>query len=94
MAAKTGSIVRMIAVRAAGDEDRDHALSETTREAILSSVTTDETDEAATGKDGRNRTVSRAVALKAILPDVEDVLTPGERTLFSEWLDKLIHIAR
>ena len=36
--------------------------------------------------NGRDRAAHRAVALKAVLPGAEAGLTPGERTLLSEWL--------
>jgi AcrR family transcriptional regulator len=75
-------------------EDRDPALSEATREAVLAAVTTDGADEAATPGDGRGRTATRAVALKAVLPEAAAELTPGERAVLSEWLDRLIHPAR
>lgn len=72
-------------------EDRDPALSETTREAILAAVTTGETDEAEIGRADHDRLVNRAVALRAILPEAGGELSPGERSLLSEWLDRLIH---
>jgi hypothetical protein len=77
-----------------GPEDRDPALSEATREAVLAAVTTDGAAEAATPGDGRGRTAARAVALKAVLPEVGAELTPGERAVLAEWLDKLIYPAR
>lgn len=72
-------------------EDRDLALSETTREAILAAVTTDEA--AATGRAGGSRAANHAVALKAVLPKAEAGLTPGERAVLDEWLDRIIHPA-
>lgn len=69
--------------------DRDPGLSEATREAVLAAVTTDETIEPA----GRGRVASRTVALRAVLPEAAE-LTPGERTLLSEWLDRLIDPVR
>ena len=74
--------------------DRDPALSEATREAILAAVTTDGSDEEAAGGDGRDRAANRAVALKAVLPGAEAALTPGERALLSEWLDRIADPAR
>ncbi len=70
-------------------EDRDPALSEATREAVLAAVTTDETDEAATTGGGRLRVTNRAIALKAVLPEAGAELTTGERAVLSEWLDRL-----
>ena len=75
-------------------EDRDLALSETTREAVLAAVTTNGTDEAATEQTGHSRVATRAVALKAILAEAAAELTPGERIVLSEWLDKLIQPSR
>jgi AcrR family transcriptional regulator len=75
-------------------EERDPALSEATREAVLAAVTTDGPDEEATGGDDCGRAANRAVALKAILPEAEEELTPGERALLSEWLDRIADPAR
>ena len=69
-------------------DDRDPALSEMTREAILAAVTTDEPEDPETQND-RDRLANRAVALKAILAESDNELTPGEQTLLSEWLDRL-----
>lgn len=69
--------------------ERDPALSETTREAILAAVTTDKTDEAEIGRADGDRLANRAVSLKAILPAAGGELSPGERALLSEWLDRL-----
>lgn len=74
--------------------DRDPALSEATREAVLGAVTTDGLDEEATEGDDRGRAANRAVALKAVLPEAESELTPGEQALLSEWLDRIADPAR
>jgi len=84
-AASSGVVLSLIATE---EEDRDPALSEATREAILAAVTTDEPGKEATEADGRSRAVSRAVALKAVLPETTE-LTPGERALLTEWLDRI-----
>jgi AcrR family transcriptional regulator len=89
-AASSGVVLSLIATE---EEDRDPALSEATREAILAAVTTDEPGKEATEADGRSRAVSRAVALKAVLPETTE-LTPGERALLSEWLDRITAPAR
>jgi len=68
--------------------DRDPALSETTREAILAAVTSDEPEDWKVQND-RDRVANRAVALKAVLPEAENHLSSGEKTLLSEWLDRL-----
>lgn len=70
-------------------EDRDPALSETTREAVLAAVTTAETEEATPGRADRGLLANRAVALGAILPEAGDELSSGEQALLSEWLDRL-----
>src|ERR671916_1606362 len=75
-------------------EERDPALSEATREAVLAAVTTDGPDEEATGGDDCGRAANRAVALKAILPEAGEEFTPGERALLSEWLDRIADPAR
>lgn len=72
--------------------DRDPALSEATREAVLAAVTTDGLDEEA--REGDDRAANYAVALKAVLPEAEEELTPGERALLSEWLDRIADPAR
>ena len=90
-AAGTGVVLALIA---GGPEDRDPALSGAVREAMLAAVTTDGPDEVATKGDGRDLAASRAVALKAILPEAEVELTPGERALLSEWLDRIADTAR
>jgi AcrR family transcriptional regulator len=74
--------------------DRDPALSQAAREAILAAVTTDESEREASERDSRERVANRAVALKAVLPEAEAGLTPGEQTLLSEWLDRLADTAR
>lgn len=83
-AAGMGVVLSLIA---AEPGDRDPALSEATREAILGAVTTDAAPDAATGHD---RVSGRAVALKAVLPEASAGFTPPEGALLSEWLDRLI----
>lgn len=72
-------------------EDRDPALSDTTREAIFAAVTTD--GAVATGRAGGSRAANHAVALKAVLPEAGAGLTSGERAVLSEWLDRLVYPA-
>ena len=71
-------------------DERDLMLSVATREAILAAVVTEVAVDAGPERAGRNRAAARAVALRAVLPEVAHELTPGERTLLSEWLDRLI----
>ena len=74
--------------------DRDPTLSEAVREAILATILTDEPDAEGAEGGGRNRAANRAVALKAVLSEAETELTPGERALLSEWLDRIAASAR
>ena len=69
-------------------ENRDLTLSVQSREAVLGAVTLPQTTNDAVKMDVQNRVISRAVALKASLSEVT-ALTPGERALLSEWLDRL-----
>ena len=69
-------------------EDRDPGLSEATREAILAAVITDEITGVEDESAGDGRVANRAVALKAVLSETTG-LTPGERALLSEWLDRI-----
>jgi len=84
-AAGCGVTLTLIGARPA---DRDPALSETTREAILAAVTSDEPEDWKEQND-RDRVANRAVALRAVLPEAENDLSSGEKTLLSEWLDRL-----
>jgi len=87
-AAGVGVVLTLIAAEGA---DRDLALSDQTREAVLAAVTTDATPGEAPAQAGpRRAAVSHAVALKALLPDVSAAFTSAERGLLAEWLDRLI----
>lgn len=68
--------------------ERDPALSEMTREAVLAAIITDEPEEMRE-QDSKRRVANRAVALKALLLEAEEDLTRGERALLLEWLDRL-----
>ncbi len=74
--------------------ERDPALSTTTREAILAAIIADEPAPETTAGGGLNRAAQRAVALKAVLAEVQAEFTPGERTLLAEWLDAIATLAR
>jgi AcrR family transcriptional regulator len=87
----TGVVLSLIA---AGPEDRDPGLSDTTREAILAAITTSGSEEAKSDPEVRDRAANHAVALKAVLSEAETGLTPGERALLSEWLDRISDTAR
>lgn len=83
-AASSGVVLTLIA---AEREDRDPALSDETREAILAAITTDAALE--TGQSGHDQIPSRAVALKAVLPETPAGFMPSEGALLSDWLDRL-----
>ena len=68
--------------------ERRNGIIQTTREAILAAVTSDEPEDWKEQND-RDRVANRAVALKAVLPEAEKELSSGEKTLLSEWLDRL-----
>ncbi|HYO30402.1 MAG TPA: TetR/AcrR family transcriptional regulator [Thermomicrobiales bacterium] len=90
-AAGSGVVLALIGTES---DQRDPALSGAAREAILAAVITDGSDGEATRGDGRDRAANRAVALKTILPEAEADLTPGERALLSELLDRIADPAR
>jgi AcrR family transcriptional regulator len=90
-AAAMGVVLSLIA---AEPGDRDPALSEATREAVLAAITTDGPGDETTEGDALERAANRAVALKAVLPGAEAGLTSGERALLSEWLDRIADPAR
>ncbi|MCI4066970.1 TetR/AcrR family transcriptional regulator [Micromonospora sp. R77] len=66
----------------------DPALSTAVREAVLTAVCAD--SPAARALRPPDRPVRHAVALRAALPEVAADLTPAERALLAEWLDRLI----
>ncbi|MEU4097372.1 TetR/AcrR family transcriptional regulator [Streptomyces sp. NPDC026673] len=86
-AAGCGVVLTLIATL---PEKRDPELARRTREAILAAITTTGSDEA---PEGSRRAVTRTVAFKAVLPDIEDILSPGERVLLIELLDRITHSA-
>jgi len=88
-AAGTGVTLTLAAIP---PEARDPRLSETMREAILAAVTVPVSAEAPTGgpdAPGAERVAVHAVALRALLSDAVSVLSPAERQLLSDWLDRL-----
>jgi len=84
-----GGVGVVLTLLAAGEAERDLAVSELTREAILAAVTTDTTPLAEPAGAGPGRAAARAVALKAALPEAAAAFTPAERDLLAEWLDRL-----
>jgi AcrR family transcriptional regulator len=73
-------------------EERDPRLSETMREAILTAITVPPSG-AANGETDAARAAERvavyAVALRALLTEAPSVLSPAERQLLGDWLDRL-----
>ncbi|GLY26133.1 TetR/AcrR family transcriptional regulator [Micromonospora sp. NBRC 101691] len=70
---------------------RDPALSTLAREAVVGAVATDTV--AARAPRRVDRPVRHAVALRAVLPEVATDLTPAERNLLAEWLDRIVRAA-
>ena len=85
--AGVGVVLSLIVVE---EGDRDPALSEATREAILAAVTTGAAPETETGQAGYDPVPIRAVALKAVLPEAPAGFMPSESALLSDWLDRLV----
>ncbi|MFC4147692.1 TetR/AcrR family transcriptional regulator [Micromonospora mangrovi] len=68
----------------------DPALSTAVREALLTAVCAD--SPAARTLRPPDRPVRHAVALRAALPEVAADLSPAERALLAEWLDRLVGV--
>jgi AcrR family transcriptional regulator len=77
-AAGTGAVLTLLATR---DEDRDPTLADTLYDAVMRAVLTDAPTLTT------DHTVAAAVALRAA-PELS-VLTPGERHVLTEWLDRI-----
>jgi AcrR family transcriptional regulator len=75
-------------------KQRTHSLSETVREAILAAITTADSSNAlaraARAQSVGERVAAHAVALRALLPQASDTLSPSERQLLVDWLDRLV----
>ncbi|MER5333592.1 TetR/AcrR family transcriptional regulator [Micromonospora sp. NPDC002717] len=67
---------------------RDPALSTRTREAVLAALVTDSPAARATSRAGNP--VRHAVALRAALDGLTTDLSPAERALLAEWLDRIV----
>jgi AcrR family transcriptional regulator len=74
-------------------EERDPRLSETMREAILTALTVPASAATPNGETNAapaaEQVAVHAVALQALLTDAPSVLSPAERQLLSDWLDRL-----
>jgi AcrR family transcriptional regulator len=79
-AAGTGAVLTLLATPA---ERRDPGLADDLLEAVLARVVTDVPPEESSG------VLSPAVALRAGAPGL-DALTPAERGLLAEWLDRVV----
>ena len=82
-----------ITLAATPPEERDPRLSETMREAILTAITVPASTEAPDGARGAapeaERVAVHAVALRALLTNAPNALSPAERQLLGDWLDRL-----
>lgn len=78
-AAGSGVALSLIAVP---PDQRDAGLSHAARDAVIAAITSDAVPTAGVGP------VGAAVALRASLDDL-DALTPAERSLLGEWLDRV-----
>jgi len=82
-----------ITLAATPPEERDPRLSETMREALLTAITVPDSaeapDEAPGAAPAAERVAVHAVALRALLTDAPSVLSPAERQLLNDWLDRL-----
>jgi len=82
-----------LALAATPPEERDPWLSLTMREAILTALTVPASAEAPNGRPdaapAAERIAVHAVALRALLGEAPGVLSPAERQLLSDWLDRL-----
>ena len=82
-----------LTLAAAPPEERDPRLSETMREAILTAITVPASADASNGDTDAARAAERvsvhAVALRALLTDAPNALSPAERQLLNDWLDRL-----
>ncbi len=90
-AASAGVILTLLGT---APKERDLALSEATREAIIAAIIADAPEGDATAGAGRERAAQRAVALQSVLAEVRAEFTPGEQALLAEWLDAIATPAR
>jgi AcrR family transcriptional regulator len=81
-AAGSGTTLALIATP---EEQRDLALSEVAREAVIAAITTDPPNATARGPAGA------AIALRALLPQT-DALTEPEGALLNEWLTRIADV--
>jgi len=81
-----------ITLAATPPEERDPRLSETMREAVLTAITVPDSaeapDEAPGAAQAAERVSVHAVALRALRTDAPSILSPAERQLLNDWLDR------
>ena len=77
-----GTVLTLLAL---AEKDRDTSLSGIAREAAIAAITTDAPSYKNSGP------ATAAAALRAVLPEVQS-LSDGERSLLTEWLDRLTAI--
>ena len=68
-------------------EARDPQLSNSMREAVLSAITTPNSQQVA--PEGVQRVTAHAIALRAVLREAPKILSQAERQLLEEWLERL-----
>jgi AcrR family transcriptional regulator len=94
-AAGTGVVISLVAT---APGDRDPRLSESMREAMLSTISiparADAPDPSPDGAPTDERVAVHAVALRALLIDGPGVLSGAERQLLNDWLDRLATAGR
>jgi len=77
---------------------RDTRLSETMREAILNAITVPASAETPNGSPdappAADRVTVHAVALRALIAEAPNALSPAERQLLNDWLDRLATASR
>jgi AcrR family transcriptional regulator len=79
-----------LTLAAAPPDERDPQLSETVREAILAAITVPGSAANEGHKaPGTEQVAVHAIALRALLTETPSVLSPAERQLLSDWLDRL-----
>jgi AcrR family transcriptional regulator len=81
-----------LTLAAAPPDERDPELSVTVREAILAAITVPSSAEAPNeGHEApaTEQVAVHAIALRALLTEAPSVLSPAERQLLSDWLDRL-----
>ena len=85
-----GACGATLSLIAAAPAQRDARLSGSMREAVFAAILTPAVDDPAPGP---SRLAGRAVALRAVLSEGRELLSPAEQQLLGEWLDRLATLA-